>query len=81
MAQTNFIGSLDDTFYISKDRNQIDNFSFKMKNPFQNNMELVDKFLNKKFKKLFLNLFDNGSLEKILKYETLEGESSQIKIF
>jgi hypothetical protein len=44
-------------------------------------MDLVDKFLNNKFKKLFLSLFENGSLEKILKYETLDGDSELIQIF
>lgn len=43
-------------------------------------MELVDKFLNKNYKKLFLGLFENGSLEKILKYETLEGCNTYIHL-
>lgn len=52
--------------------------NFRIKNPLQNNLELVDWLLNRKFKKHFLSLFNNGSLEKILKYEILEADLDKI---
>jgi hypothetical protein len=41
-------------------------------------MDLIEKLLNKKFKRIFLSLFSNGSLEKILKYDMLDANIENI---